>query len=39
MLMKKSVYAVKLVQKKIIIIMQKGDLSFVEKKMCTISVP
>ena len=37
MLMKKSVYAVKLVQKKII--MQKGDLSFVEKKMCTISVP
>ena len=38
MLMKKSVYAVKLVQK-IIIIMQKGDLSFVEKKMCTISVP
>ena len=37
--MKKSVYPVKLVQKKIIIIMQKGDLSFVEKKMCTISVP
>ena len=37
--MKKSVYAVKLVQKKKIIIMQKGDLSFVEKKMCTISVP
>ena len=30
--MKKSVYAVKLVQKKKIIIMQKGDLSFVEKK-------
>ena len=38
MFMKKSVYAVKLVQKKIIIIiMQKGDLSFVQK-MCAISV-